>query len=589
VVANDERRYDKAIPRKREAPLARIRHIAIRNFRCIQQLDWYPSAGLNCLIGPGDSGKSSILDAIDFCLGARRNLPITDADFYGLDVEQPISVTITLGELDDTLKSMETYGGYLRSFNAATGAIEDEPEAAAETVLTVSMTIASDLEPVWTLVSARAEAGGQSRYLTWTDRARLSPTRIGALADHNLAWRRGSVLNKLSEERADTSAALAKAGREARAAFGDAAEAQLGETLQIVTDTANELGIPTGGKLKAMLDAHSVSFSGGTIALHGADGVPLRALGIGSTRLLLAGLQRKAAAEATVILIDELEYGLEPHRIIRLLGSLGAKEAQLPLQGFITTHSPIALRELNGDQLVVVRRRDGVHRAEFVGTADDVQGTIRLHPDAFLAPSILVCEGATEVGFIRGLDLHAASVGHTSVNASGVSLIDAKGVSNIYGRARPFVGLGYRVAVLRDDDVQPQGSAEATFAAGGRPVFKWRPGRSLEAELFFSLSDPGVAKLLAKAITLYGEGRIDAQLRSASAEALNLQSCLGPVTIATRTAMATAAQFESNPWFKTVGKMEEVAREIVANDLPNSDPAFQAIVNAAWRWMTSAG
>jgi len=258
--------------------------------------------------------------------------------------------------------------------------------------------------------------------LTWADRTRLSPNRIGALADHNLAWRRGSVLNRLSEERADTSTALAKAARDARAAFGDAAEEQLGETLKIVTDTATELGIPTGGKLKAMLDTHSVSFSGGTIALHGADGVPLRALGVGSTRLLLAGLQRKAAAEATVILIDELEYGLEPHRIIRLLGSLGAKEALAPLQAFITTHSPISLRELRGDQLVVLRKRDGVHQAHQVGTTDDVQGTIRLHPEAFIANSVVICEGASEVGLIRGLDLYCEAQGQQSLNAYGVNV-----------------------------------------------------------------------------------------------------------------------------------------------------------------------
>jgi putative ATP-dependent endonuclease of the OLD family len=43
--------------------VARIRHIAISNFRCIQDLSWYPAPGINCLIGPGDNGKSSILDA----------------------------------------------------------------------------------------------------------------------------------------------------------------------------------------------------------------------------------------------------------------------------------------------------------------------------------------------------------------------------------------------------------------------------------------------------------------------------------------------------------------------------------------------
>ena len=72
--------------------MARIRAIEINNFRGIRELLWFPSPGHNCLIGPGDSGKSSILDAVDFCLGARRNIQFTDADFYGLDVSMPIRI-----------------------------------------------------------------------------------------------------------------------------------------------------------------------------------------------------------------------------------------------------------------------------------------------------------------------------------------------------------------------------------------------------------------------------------------------------------------------------------------------------------------
>jgi hypothetical protein len=91
------------------------------------------------------------------------------------------------------------------------------------------------------------------------------------------------------------------------------AQDQLGETLGIVATTAAELGIPIGENVKAMLDAHSVSFTGGTISLHDDEGIPLKGLGTGSTRLLIAGLQRKAAAETAIILVDETEYGLEPH------------------------------------------------------------------------------------------------------------------------------------------------------------------------------------------------------------------------------------------------------------------------------------
>jgi putative ATP-dependent endonuclease of the OLD family len=484
--------------------LARIRLIEISHFRGIKSLRWCPSPGINCLIGPGDSSKSTILDAIDFCVGARRSIQFTDADFYKLDVDLPVSITVTIGDLEDALKSIDSYGLYLRSFDQATCVLDDEPSSGGETVLSLNLTVASDLEPVWTLVSDRAAAQGQTRNLAWGDRTRLAPTRIGAVADYNLGWRRGSVLNNLSEERADTSAALVKSAREARAAFGGQADAQLGKTLEIVTTVAKELGIQAVGNAKAMLDTHAVSFNGGTISLHSEDGIPLRGLGIGSARLLIAGLQRRAAAQASIILIDELEHGLEPHRICRLLSSIGGKEKAPALQAFMTTHSPIALRELNGNQLAVVRNRREQHEVMSVGVDDGIQSTIRLFPDAFLAKRTVVCEGASEVGFLRGLDQFHVQSGYLSIQAAGTALVDAGGINNIYKRVTALGSLGYRVAAFRDDDAKPNEEDETAFLAGGGTLIVWRSGRTLEDELFLSLSDDGVIKLLARAIELHG-------------------------------------------------------------------------------------
>ena len=239
--------------------MARIRAIEIKNFRGIKELTWHPTTGVNCLVGPGDSGKSSVLAGIDFCLGARRTIQFTDADFHLLNFETPISISVTLGELDDGLKNLDAYGMYVRGFDAQSGTIEDEPEKNAETVLTVRLTVASDLEPSWSLVSERAEAQGLTRNLNWGDRIRLAPTRIGVMADYHLGWRRGSVLNRVSEERADASAALAKAARDARTAFGDEVQEQLSETLRIVARTAKELGIPIGESINRLLKKSSLS------------------------------------------------------------------------------------------------------------------------------------------------------------------------------------------------------------------------------------------------------------------------------------------------------------------------------------------
>lgn len=573
--------------------MARIRKVEIENFRGIKELIWLPSEGVNCLIGPGDSGKSSVLDAIDFCLGARRNLPFTDADFHRLDVSVPIKIKITIGELYDALKNIDTYGMYVRSFNAETGDVEDEPDKDGETVLTIQLAVESDLEPSWTLVSARAEAQGLSRNLNWGDRVRLAPTRIGNMTDFHLGWRKGSVLNKLTDEEADPSAALVKAARDARIAFGDEAQDKLANTLAIVVATARDLGIPVGDDVKAMLDAHSVSFSGGTISLHDEDGIPLKGLGIGSTRLLIAGLQKRAAVQATMILIDELEHGLEPHRIIRLVGSLGAKDIPPPLQVFMTTHSPVALRELSGKQLFVTRKQTLAHEIIQVGEDDGVQGAIRMYPEAFLAPSVIICEGASEVGLLRGLDHYRVSKGLPSISAQGVAILDGGGASKLYGRNDAFVQLGYRTAILRDDDLQPDAPKETAFIAGGGKVVAWGSGRALEDELFVSLSEDGVIKLLNCAKELHGDDLVDEHIKSATNGAKSLhdievESFLGKLSPASRAVLGKAARSKKAGWFKTITWMEDVARDIVGPDLGASAPDFQTRVSEIFDWGCNA-
>ncbi|AFT70378.1 MULTISPECIES: ATP-dependent nuclease [Alloalcanivorax] len=571
--------------------MAKIRKIEIANFRGIQRLAWCPSPGINCLIGPGDSGKSTVLDAIDLCLGARRNFQFSDADFFGLDIENPISITLTLGNLDDSMRTLESFGTFLCGYHASTGIVEGEPSADAEVVLCLNLTVASDLEPSWTLISDRATQQGIVKTLAWKDRVALAPTRIGALADFNLGWRRGSVLNRISEERADASAALVKAARDARSAFGDKAEQQLREALGIVTLTAKELGVNIGAGAKALLDSHSVSFGGGSISLHNHSGIPLRSLGVGSTRLLIAGLQQKAAAKTSIVLSDELEYGLEPHRITRFLGSLGAKEQTPTLQAFLTTHSSVALRELSGGQLFVLRQCPDGHEVRLVGNGDGIQSTIRLYPEAFLARSVIICEGASEIGLLRGLDLYRLDQGNVSLAALGVALVDCGGgdTDRPYARAAAFQDLGYRVMVVRDDDKQPTPTVEQAFIQKGGTVVAYRAGRALEDELFGSLTPAACQKLISFADELHGD-LIFHHLCTVSNNTLTFQAVwdeiqtTGELSVEHRATLGKAARIRKAGWFKSISWMEEVARTIVAPDLTECDQGFRALMDQVFEW-----
>lgn len=575
--------------------MARIRKVEIRNFRSIRTLDWCPAEGINCFIGPGDSGKSTILDAVDLCLGARRNLTITDADFFGLDVTQAISITLTLGALPDSLKNIDTYGEYLRGFDRATEVVEDEPRKGLETVLTLQFTVKEDLEPVWSLYSMRTRTIDPPRGLPWKERTALAPARLGNHPNSNLSWTRGSILNRLSDERATIGSELVNAARDARAGFGAKAAPQLATTLKVVTDTAKSLGVPVGSSATALLDAHSVSFGDGAISLHSESGIPLRNLGTGSSRLLIAGLHRAAAESASIVLVDEIEYGLEPHRLTRLLSSLGAKEKISPLQVFMTTHSPVVLRELAGAQLFVVRAHSGAHKVLQVGNDNDVQSTIRCYPEAFFARTVLVCEGASEIGLIRGLDEYWTTKGHPSLQALGISYVDAGGgdADRCFHRASAFHKLGYRVAVVQDNDKTPTPTVVAAFSAAGGLHIAWRDGRALEDELFASLPPEAVSALMARALELTEDGLVDQHIKTKSSGKSNLtdiqhEGATGAYSAATRTLLGEAARIRRAGWFKSISKMEGVARDIVGPHLDVADAGFKDMVHQLFDWACHA-
>ncbi|MFM0166887.1 AAA family ATPase [Paraburkholderia sediminicola] len=575
--------------------MVRIRKIEIRNFRSIRSLDWNPTDGVNCLIGPGDSGKSTILDAIDFCLGARRNLGISDTDFFGLDVTQDISIRTTIGALPDSLKSIDVYGEYLRGFDTGTGALEDEPRKDLETVITLQLTVKADLEPIWSLYSTRTATIDPPRALPWKERIALAPARLGNHPSSNLSWTRGSVLNRLSDERAAIGSELVKAARDARAGFGAKAAPQLAKTLKTVTDTAKQLGVPVGSSATALLDSHSVSFGDGAIALHSESGIPLRNLGTGSSRLLIAGLHREAAALTSIVLVDEIEYGLEPHRLTRLLSSLGAKDKNPPLQTFVTTHSPVVLRELAGAQLFVLREEAGVHRALQVGNDDDVQGAIRLYPEAFLARSVIVCEGASEIGLIRGMDDFWVAQGHPSLQADGASYVDTGGgdADRCFHKAKAFLKLGYRVAAVQDNDKTPTAALVDEFKAAGGYHVAWRDGRALEDELFASLPDSAVAELIERALELTEDGKVDENIKTKSDGKINLdqiqfEGLVSSYSPATRALLGAASRSRKSGWFKSISKMEGVARDILGPHFDATDGDFTNLIVGLFEWASNA-
>jgi putative ATP-dependent endonuclease of the OLD family len=571
--------------------MARIRKLEIQNFRSIRKLDWIPSEGINCLVGPGDSGKSTVLDAIDLCLGSRRTVAIYDTDFPDLTVGAPISITATIGALPETLKNLDNYGDFLRSFDKASGEIDEEPKHGWETVLSLNLTVADDLEPVWSLVSAQAQANGIERTIRWSDRLAIAPARLGNYLNMHLGWTRGSVLNRLSEGNLELGPKLAHAARDARASFGKATSEPLGETLKVVKETAEKLGIPVGKEVQALLDAHAISIGDGAVALHNDAGIPLRSLGTGSARLLIAGLQRAASAGTGMVLVDEVELGLEPHRLQRLLISLGSKDDTNPLQVFMTTHSPITVRELSTKQLSVLRRQGNEHEILAAGNDDETQGTARSTPEAFLAQTVILCEGPSEVGLVRGLDIHWSGNGHASLLSSGAIAVSWGGShpEKGFNRGIALMKLGYRVLILVDNDKPVEQKVVQAYEKAGGQYIQWEAGRATEHELFMSLDDKGVGLLIKRAIEINGRQSIADQIAhhstsTATLDDVELEEIGAGFQEGTRKLLGDAAH--KGGWFKTHGQgcYEDLARDIVALRFEEMHQAFVKKIKDLFGW-----
>lgn len=473
-----------------------IRHLSVRNFRGIRELDWaVPNQNVLCLIGPGDSTKSTILEALRRIFHPQWNLSFDDADFHLCDTTREIVMEAVLGDLPDAFRDLEKYGQALCGWNAETMSQTYDPGDGLEDALRVRLSVSEDLEPSWSVITKDEDKESGIQFKA-ADRAAVAVSLIGAISDHHLTWSRGSILSQLAETE-NINSSLAGAARAAKAAL----EARREEGLSGFDDvagtaeaTARALGVNVADSYKAHLDTDAINVRKAGLALHDGD-MPLRQLGLGSKRMLTIGLQKQALRMPHITLFDEVEIGLEPHRIARLLKHLKEDETG---QYFLTTHSPVVLRELTVNDLHVVHCEMGQINLVAVNKpvlADSIQGKIRSGAEAFLAPKIIVCEGGTEVGFLRGLDDYQIAVEHKESYAyRGVALFDANGGGKVREVAENLKALGYEVAILADSDA-PREFSEADaqlLRDAGITVAIWEDELSIEERVFADLPWAGV-------------------------------------------------------------------------------------------------
>lgn len=481
----------------------KVKHVEIRNFRGIKSLSWNVVSAFACLIGPGDTCKTTILTALDYALSPRTSLSIDDSDFFNQQTDEQIVIQVTLAEWDETQPAIQNLFQERKFAQYKCGLAADgpvpEPGEGVPVALSVSLRIDKSLEPKWSVIKGRDETEHQERKpISATDRATLGLSRLDLFSDYHFTWGRNTILTRLSTEaEGNLNAVLAELARELRqrdiADFASIAECQtIANTVQT---EARDAGVALAA-LSPKIDVQRQSLGSGALSLH-EDKVPLRNKGTGSKRLIGTAMQMKLHGGKNVSLIDEIEMGLEPHRIRGLIYKL----RNSPQQVFATTHSPVVIRELDvaSNQLFVCKRDAvGTITVQSLGTVPDIQGSVRSNAEAFLGSRIVACEGPTEIGCLRAYDLFRFDANDPPVWSLSTSYFNCGGANRIAPTCPQLVQLGYKTGVVCDNDAPDQLSAAdvAALRAAGVHVCQWDEGRSTEEQLFAELPWNQVPTLL---------------------------------------------------------------------------------------------
>ncbi|HAT1477404.1 TPA: ATP-binding protein [Corynebacterium striatum] len=462
-----------------------VRRLKIENFRGIKFLDWTLPVDqkLITLVGPGDSGESTTLVALNFLLGDRWNIPFSDTDFFEVDTSQTIRIAAILTGIPKPLLKESALGLWLRGLHKD-GSLTEDPEDETEPALTIQLVIGGDLEPSWEVYKS-----GRTQRLTSNQRREFSTFLVDERTDAQLRWSRTSALGRLSATDGADRSVLAEASRAAQTALQESENSSLLNLSKKVQERVNGIGGGVFQDIKPGLDTSRSSLGAGLALYDGS--LPLASYGLGSRRLASLAIQQMAAGDRSIAIMDEIESGLEPHRAVNLLRYL--QNGQGYSQVFITTHAPIIVEQADLESLSVAQNEKGQLRiTSLAGSRSRLRALRRSRPSSFLGKKILICEGKTEYGLIQACvnywDEGQNLLGEPVAAGRGFVLQDGAGGSEVALRCQEMINLGFQVAGLLDHDDSSVQKAVNKALSAGVLVLQWDQGNNTESQVCSALS-----------------------------------------------------------------------------------------------------
>lgn len=562
---------------------AEIKRLHIARFRGIRELTWRPAPGLNLLLGGGNVGKTTILEAIGLLLSPTTSYTLMDSDYVGRRVEDEFLVEAVMTLPGDVNRQpgmawpWEWDGQDAVLAEAAAREEAAPPVAPRSSVYKVRVRGTADLELAYEIVQPDDNVVAFSVAL----RREIGVVRLlgDDRNDRDLRLAQGSNLDRLINDRG----LRARLGREFAADSvdqhleeGPRARLELLDQQFVARRLPDQLGLAFTGSAGQSIN----SLIGLTANKEGVV-LPLATWGSGTRRLAALAIADSLQDGHPITLVDELERGLEPYRQRQLVQRIAAGRGQT----FITTHSASVL------SAAATASAWYVDTGGQVGALpkDKVARHLARDPEAFLARLAIVAEGATEVGFLREL-LDRELPGWRD---RGVHVADGGGNDDTLALLEALSHGGVKFAGFVDNENRAGGRWRVVKNQVGPLLFQWHAG-NLEQNVIPMFAADRIEALIAdptdertgqRLRTLAERLEIgDASIRALNARALELRGGAAEqlghplipwiVQAATGTvpdALRDAPPAQRNPfkghaaaWFKSIEGGRELAQKVCA-------------------------
>jgi putative ATP-dependent endonuclease of OLD family len=429
-------------------------------------MTWLPAPGLNLVLGGGDVGKTTILDAIALLLSPTNASVVPDTYYYGRQEEDGFVIDAVISLPDDSKINSQLKAAWPWDWDGEKPIVPnidgEGTQAHNEPVYWLQVTGTPELDLVYEI----KQPDGTSETMPLALRRQLGPVRLSSddRNDRDLRFVQGSALDRLLSDKTLRSRLSSKL---AETNVVDALNDESKTALSTLSDAFATRSLPTDLDL-SITGAPGIS----VMALVGLtaqrDGVqlPLSSWGAGTRRLSALAIAEQTQGATPVTLVDEIERGLEPYRQRVLIKKLGSNKAQ----SFVTTHSAAAISAAANSTLWYVDHAGHIGKLDGAKVA---QQRVR-DPEAFLSRLAIVCEGITEVGFATTLLVSALGA---PLEQAGIRIVDGGGHETTLGLLEALAKGGLSFGGFADDEggkhpIRWQNLEERL----GKLLFRWRAG-----------------------------------------------------------------------------------------------------------------